>query len=906
MRHRLTILFLFVLSITANAQIGTRFWFAAPSLTNQHDNSMLSQYAKLCFSTYDQQATIVITQPGITDSSHPRYFAPFSVTLPANSTIDVLLSQIGVNRAEARKTVPYAICIESDTDIAVYFAQTNDNSEIYTLKGANALGTDFIVGMQKTLPCAHGGIPSVEIAATEDNTIVDIVSPVVTQNASTTTWQVTLNRGDVYTIIGVSSKPQDHLSGMRLRSNKPIAVNSTDDSVQSWGQDLCGEQLVPTNLAGTEYIISRNTAEHEKIYVYAVQDGTQLSFNGQPQQILNTGETRIISLTDDINYIHSDNDLPFVVFQLTGMDGETGATQLPKLTCTGSKRVTYVRRFATMPKVSVVVKTNYTSYFSINGNTNQLTADDFQPVPYAPEWSWCNKAITPASGTGYIAISNDSSEFHLGVLDCGGGTCTYGYFSDFNAASLEPVADKPFYTIGESMHLSLMDAALYTDIQWFLPDGTQQNGAEITVSATPQQSGYAYVKAVSREGCSLLRDSFPLLLHVLDTYRKDSIVCDTLGIAEDSMQLVSVKRAGYNLLSPSNDTSVTCSAEADEVWRASAEVIKGQAYQVQLSFASGNNTRRPRVEVHMNEQVLSPIIYPNTTPTETTWEWIAPSTGTATCAVHTVQGTANNSTLLITNPSLQPLFEVNDTIVFSLKSCVPLPPDSTTTPQDTTPVTPPDSIIEPYVLMVTLDTYEQTLCDGDLSADIYYTIEEGEPHIVWVDGVEQEVTAERHIAYEVPQAPGTHLVPLVFCDTNNKTCTDTLYFSIHILYQPLKIFTQKWDNTLVAYNAAYSGYQLDLYDYQWWQDGAAISGAQLSYLYMENGFPQGAVFYLTASFRDANGEEKQMQTCPYIPVPIAPAQTRIYRLDGTMVNEISSPGFYIITNGTYQQKIITQ
>ena len=175
-----------------------------------------------------------------------------------------------------------------------------------------------------------------------------------------------------------------------------------------------------------------------------------------------------------------------------------------------------------------------------------------------------------------------------------------------------------------------------------------------------------------------------------------------------------------------------------------------------------------------------------------------------------------------------------------------------------------------------------------------------------VNGTWENYSPSQTIVYNQSFTPGTYTLPLVFCDTTHQICTDALVYTIRVLYQPLQIFTQKWDNTLVAYNIDYSGYQLDLYNYQWYRNGQAISGAQQSFLYMENGFTPGDSFYLTATFRNAKGEEEVMQTCPYIPVPIAPAQTRIYRLDGTMVNEISSPGFYIITNGTYQQKIITQ
>lgn len=915
MRNSWFIILLFLsFSLSVSAQIGTRFWFAAPSLTHTHDESMNSQYAKFCFSTYEQAATITISQPGIIDRSHPRYFAPYTITLPANSTVDVLLSHVGINRAEARKSVPYGIYIESDENISVYFAQVNNNSEVYTLKGQNALGLDFIVGMQRTLPNAHGGLPSVEITATEDNTIVNIESPVVTANNPNRQWSITLQKGEVYTIVGANARADAHLAGMHITSNRPIVVNSTDDSVSSWGQDLCGDQLVPTNLAGTEYVAFRNTAEHEKIYVYAVQDGTQLSFNGQPQQILNRGETRIISLTEDVNYIQSDNHQSFVVWQLTGVDGETGASQLPKLSCTGSSKVVYVRRFASAPQVTIIVKTEYTAYFKANNN-NQITASDFQPLTYAPQWSWCRKNLTPERATGYLKVSNDSTEFQMSVLDCDGGTCTFGYFSDYNAATLYPIADKEYYTIGETIHLSLQDSVLYNDIQWTLPDGSRLTGSQVTVTAQAAHNGFTYVKAVSREGCSLAQDSFPILIHILESQRIDSTVCDTLGIAQDSVELVPTLRPGYNILSLTNDTSITCTAQAQEVWRASAEVRNGQRYQVDIQLASANNTRRPRVEVKVDQQTVGNTIFPTTTATPISFEWTATTSGTAVLAIHTVQGSTNNSTLLIGKPSFAPLFEVNDSIVYSLIECLPVTPDTTPVlPPDTTPVLPPDTTpveppVEPpvtYNLQVALDTYDCTICDGDLVPEIPYTIIEGEVHQIDVNGTWENYSPSQTIVYNQSFTPGTYTLPLVFCDTTHQICTDALVYTIRVLYQPLQIFTQKWDNTLVAYNIDYSGYQLDLYNYQWYRNGQAISGAQQSFLYMENGFTPGDSFYLTATFRNAKGEEEVMQTCPYIPVPIAPAQTRIYRLDGTMVNEISSPGFYIITNGTYQQKIITQ
>ena len=897
MRSKLLVIgVLLLLSLTLSAQIGTRFWFAAPSLTNDHDQSMSPQYSLLCFSSYNQPATITVTQPGVVNPSDSHYFAPYTFTLPANSTVDVRLSNIGINRAEHRKIMPYGVYIESDADISVYFAQTNANSEIYTLKGDNALGTDFIVGMQNTLPTSHSGFPSVEILATEDNTIVHITSPVETLNSTDNTWQVTLNRGDVYTVVAKATSGASHMSGMHISADKPIAVNSTDDSVASWGQDLCGDQLVPTNLAGSEYVAIRNTAEHEKLYVYALRDNTQMYLNGVAQAVLNTGTTRVMNLPADVNYLRSDDSHPIVVFQLTGVGGETGATQLPKLNCTGSSRVVYVRRFAQQPKVLIVVKTQYVAYFSVNGNTSRLTAADFSPVPDAPEWSWCSKLLSPESGTGYLQIENDSTVFHMGVLDWGGGgTCTYGYFSDFNAAALYPQSDKQFYTVGETIHLSLQDAALFESIEWTLADGTTIPGEQVYATAQLAHSGYAYVKAVSKEGCALLRDSFPLLIHVVETQRIDSTVCDTLGIRADSVQYIPVQRSGNNIIDPKRDTTITCAATPQVVWKGNAQVSKNQLYRLQMTYAAGSNLRKPRVEVRINDEQQGSVLYPSVTPAIYTCDWVAPSDKTVSCTVNTVTGSSNNAELQLTSISFAPIFDTSDSIVFAVRECPaddpPLPPD-------------PD-----YPVRVTLLTQVCTACDGDPQARIDYRIDEGEVHTISADGQVYEATDDQSIYMALPTSPGSYRVPLVFCDTVHHTYTDQLFVSLAVLYQPLRIFTQKWGNTLAAYTESYSGYHLDLYDFQWWENGVALEGENASYLYMPDGFPVGAVYQLTAKYHAAGTQEhaeQTVQTCPYIPNPRSRSAPQIYRLDGSVVPNRSAPGVYIISNGTYIQKIIVK
>src|SRR6201999_3016483 len=75
-----------------------------------------------------------------------------------------------------------------------------------------------------------------------------------------TTYTIVLNKGQTYSIRANGINGSDHLSGSEITSDKPIAVTQKDDSIQAtwdYGADIVGDQLVPTNVVGTEYIVVR-------------------------------------------------------------------------------------------------------------------------------------------------------------------------------------------------------------------------------------------------------------------------------------------------------------------------------------------------------------------------------------------------------------------------------------------------------------------------------------------------------------------------------------------------------------------------------------------------------------------------------------------------------------------------
>ena len=114
-----------------------------------------------------------------------------------------------------------------------------------------------------------------------------------------------------------------HLRNTRIISNKPIAVNSSDDSVgaSSGGQggaDLIGEQIVPITLAGNTFIAIWNNNSYESVFIFPTQNNTNIYINGNttPVATLNIGDEYMYTLTTSATLITSDK--PVFVFELTG------------------------------------------------------------------------------------------------------------------------------------------------------------------------------------------------------------------------------------------------------------------------------------------------------------------------------------------------------------------------------------------------------------------------------------------------------------------------------------------------------------------------------------------------------------------------------------------------------------
>ena len=90
-------------------------------------------------------------------------------------------------------------------------------------------------------------------------------------------FTITLNRGETYSCRATSTAASAHLGGSHIVSDKAVAVTINDDSIFSLGSwDIIGDQLVPVNLIGNEYIAVKGLGAAERVFILETEDQTDI------------------------------------------------------------------------------------------------------------------------------------------------------------------------------------------------------------------------------------------------------------------------------------------------------------------------------------------------------------------------------------------------------------------------------------------------------------------------------------------------------------------------------------------------------------------------------------------------------------------------------------------------------
>jgi len=384
------LLLLLLAQIRAIAQQDTEFWFVAPEVSKGITTTNYDQPVGFRFSTYSLPAVITLTQP-----ANPTFSAQ-SFTIPANSTAAI---QFPPNFNDVENQPPDVILnkgfhIESTSPVTAYYeviGSPKDNPALFSLKGKNALGTEFYIPFQTALANSSDYSPephaAIDIVATEDNTLVTITptQPIVGHPANVP-FSITLQRGQTYSAQAESQAGPAHPSGSHVTATKPIAVTMKDDLVDGkllFGgtcDDLMGDQVVPVERLGTQYVVQKGRLNGpERAYVVATAAGTLVYQDGVLKGTLNAGQTLELTISAMSHFVET--SAPAYLLQMTGTNCELSAEILPSLNCSGSSSVRFVRSTSEGFYLFLVTKAGNEGGFTLNGSGSLILPGSFTPVP---------------------------------------------------------------------------------------------------------------------------------------------------------------------------------------------------------------------------------------------------------------------------------------------------------------------------------------------------------------------------------------------------------------------------------------------------------------------------------------------------------------------------------------------
>lgn len=538
-RFFITISLLATLTESSYSQTDTVFWFAVPNLSSVPGGAY-DRPTYLRFSSFANPTTITLSIP-----SNPS-FNPVTINMSSNTHQSINLNPYIdlLEATPANSSLNKGLKIRSTKPITCYYeaaGQDQANPDIFTLKGKNALGLEFHIPFQNYLSncsstsgCANS---SFDIIATEDNTIITITpAKAIIGHAALVPFNITLNKGQVYSATAAGRLSTDHLGGSIVTSNKPIAITIKDDLANNIPitqcQDLIGDQLIPKEMLGTEYIIVKGElSSGDKYYVCATDSNTNVYQDGIFKGTLQPGQLLAETFNTSTCYITSDK--PICVLHVTGFGCETGGAIIPPITCTGSNQIVLSRTTSDLFKLILIVKNGGETNFTLNGLTNIIHASSFSTVPATSnEWKFAKIDIsnsTLPSGS-HIRVNNTTHLFHLAVINGQSSVtgCRYGFYSDFNRTNIAWInsnhSPNNAYCIGDTIKL-FTETLTNATFSWSGPNGFSSSSQNPVVpNASLNMSGIYTTSAISN-GCQTNPISINVLVETTDvTLPPDMVV----------------------------------------------------------------------------------------------------------------------------------------------------------------------------------------------------------------------------------------------------------------------------------------------------------------------------------------------------------------------------------------------
>ncbi|HKL04135.1 MAG TPA: gliding motility-associated C-terminal domain-containing protein [Cryomorphaceae bacterium] len=458
MKTFLQLLFLFV-AVSGFGQIDNEFWFGAPELTEgTASESRRDSTIYLVFSSFDNPTEIRILQPANLS------FEPIVLNLAPNTTDRVNLGTFLslIETKPANQILSTGLLIRADEPITAYYEVAGaNNTDIWSLKGKNSLGTQFFtpfqtefqnnqtLGGQAYMPPPRSGFI---VMATRDTTTVEITPSIdILGHPAGETFSIILNRGETYYCEAIDGSPESKPGGTLIESDKDITVTTKDDMIDvepsnDGGADVIGDQLIAAEFLGTEHIAIKGDLNNnsERLVLVGTVDNTEITISGEPDAIfLDRGEQFLYTLEESAVFIESSEDIS--LFQVSGRSDQIAGAAIPSLGCTGSNVVGFVRGGPAPFWLNITIRAGEEDGFELNGDPNLVAASDFSEVPGSDgEYVFARIQFSNTEvpvGEAHVLTNFGDELFHLATMNGNQASCNYGYFSAFSYLNIGNTAE---------------------------------------------------------------------------------------------------------------------------------------------------------------------------------------------------------------------------------------------------------------------------------------------------------------------------------------------------------------------------------------------------------------------------------------------------------------------------------
>ena len=521
-----------IASITAYSQTDTTFWFAAPDISSDYN---YDRPVMLRITCYSQPSIVTVSQPA--NGGMP----PQTISLTPNTTqsIDLTSWLTSIECGPGNIIQNKGLKISSTNEISAYYEVNvnGPNPELFALKGRNALGNQFYISSQYLLRNSSTYNPkpysSFNIVASEDNSLVTITpTQNITGHSANIPFTITLNKGQTYAAIAASQLASGHLQGSSVISTKPVAITLSDDlldGAQYGGicADMAGDQTVPVNITGNEYIALKSnlSSPFDKLYITATQNATTITQDGIVVATINAGQSIELTIVNSVTYVQT--SLPAYAYQLSGYNCEVGSAILPKINCTGSSAVSVTRSTNETFIVTLLIKNGGQNSFLVNGVAGVITSGNFNVVPGTGGlWYYAKVTLSPSTypnGT-VIRITNSVDLFQQGVLQGDISGVSFGYFSDYNSIKANTSTTTPNPCGGSDIQLTAETVAS-TNYNWTGPNGFTSNSQNVSIPNVAVINSGDYILSLTVPGCGVYMDTVTVIVKPKSFSNFNQVIC---------------------------------------------------------------------------------------------------------------------------------------------------------------------------------------------------------------------------------------------------------------------------------------------------------------------------------------------------------------------------------------------